>query len=150
MIISNFSIRYNLSPSYEYQEKPWLAHFKKERRVSFKGISWTLLLVSSIYNRLIKQRKKVTILYGTETGQSKRFAKLALNIFMSTFRCTILPLDHKNLYQNMRSGVFISITVIINPNKLFRLSDLNIFISSTFGSGEAPVMAKAFSQELTR
>ena len=142
--------RYNLSPSYEYQEKPWLAYFKKDRRVSFKAISWTILLVTSIYNRLIKQRKKVTILYGTETGQSKRFANQAVNIFMSTFRCTILPLDHMNLYQNMRSGVFISITVIIKLNKLFRLSDLNIFISSTFGSGEAPVMAKAFSQELTR
>ena len=31
-----------------------------------------------------------------------------------------------------------------------RLSDLNIFISSTFGSGEAPVMAEAFRQELIR
>ena len=62
--------RYNLSPSYEYQEKPWLAHFKRKRRISFKVISWTMLLGSSIFNKLIKQRKKVTILYGTETGQS--------------------------------------------------------------------------------
>ena len=88
-----------------------MAYFKKDRRVSFKAISWTILLVSSIYNRLIKQRKKVTILYGTETGQSKRFANQAVNIFMSTFRCTILPLDHENLYENMRSSVFIIITI---------------------------------------
>ena len=139
--------RYNLSPSYEYQEKPWLAYFKKDRRVSFKAISWTILLVTSIYNRLIKQRRKVTILYGTETGQSKRFANQAVNIFMSTFRCTILPLDHENLYENMRSIVFI---IIINLDKHLRLSDLNIFISSTFGSGEAPIMAEAFRQELIR
>ena len=88
-----------------------MAYFKKDRRVSFKAISWTILLVSSIYNRLIKQRKEVTILYGTETGQSKRFANQAVNIFMSTFRCTILPLDHENLYENMRSSVFIIITI---------------------------------------
>ena len=139
--------RYNLSPSYEYQEKPWLAYFKKDRRVSFKAISWTILLVTSIYNRLIKQRRKVTILYGTETGQSKRFANQAVNIFMSTFRCTILPLDHENLYENMRLNVFI---IIINIHIHLRLSDLNIFISSTFGSGEAPIMAEAFRQELIR
>ena len=146
-MISNQSTRYSLSPSYEYQEKPWLAYFKKDRRVSFKAISWTILLVTSIYNRLIKQRKKVTILYGTETGQSKRFANQAVNIFMSTFRCTILPLDHENLYENMRLNVFI---IIINLHKHLRLSDLNIFISSTFGSGEAPIMAEAFRQELIR
>ena len=118
--------------------------------MSFKAISWTILLVSSIYNRLIKQRKQVTILYGTETGQSKRFANQAVNIFMSTFRCTILPLDHENLYENMRSSVFIIITIIINLYMHLRLSDLNIFISSTFGSGEAPIMAEAFRQELIR
>ena len=127
-----------------------MAYFKKDRRVSFKAISWTILLVSSIYNRLIKQRKQVTILYGTETGQSKRFANQAVNIFMSTFRCTILPLDHENLYENMRSSVFIIITIIINLYMHLRLSDLNIFISSTFGSGEAPIMAEAFRQELIR
>ena len=115
-MISNESTRYNLSPSYEYQEKPWLAYFKKDRRVSFKAISWTILLVSSIYNRLIKQRKKVTILYGTETGQSKRFANQAVNIFMSTFRCTILPLDHENLYENMRLNVFIIITIFTSTS----------------------------------
>ena len=81
---------------------------------------------------LVKQRKKVTILYGTETGQSKRFANQALNLFMSIYRCTLVPLDHENLYENIRS------------------SDINIFISSTFGSGEAPTMAEAFRQELMR
>jgi len=125
-------LRYNLSPSYEYQEKPWMAYFKRKKRISFKTISWTMLLGKSIFNRLIKQRKKVTILYGTETGQSKRFANQALNLFMSIYRCTLIPLDHENLYENIRS------------------SDINIFISSTFGSGEAPTMAEAFRQELIR
>jgi len=74
----------------------------------------------------------VTILYGTETGQSKRFANQALNLFMSIYRCTLVPLDHENLYENISS------------------SDINIFISSTFGSGEAPTMAEAFRQELMR
>ena len=125
-------IRYNLSPSYEYQEKPWMAYFKRKKRISFKTISWTMLLGRSIFNRLVKQRKKVTILYGTETGQSKRFANQALKLFMFIYRCTLVPLDHENLYENIRS------------------SDINIFISSTFGSGEAPTMAEAFRQELMR
>ena len=109
-----------------------MAYFKRKKRISFKTISWTMLLGKSIFNRLIKQRKKVTILYGTETGQSKRFASQALNLFMSTYRCNLLPLDQENLYENIRS------------------SDVNIFISSTFGSGEAPTMAEAFRQELIR
>ena len=124
--------RYDLSPSYEYQENPWLAYYKRKRRISFKTIAWTMTLWASILKKLFKQRKKVAILYGTETGQSKGFAKQALNLFMSNYRCTLLPLDHKNLYEHIRS------------------SDVNIFIASTFGSGEAPSMAEAFRQELLR
>ena len=109
-----------------------MGYFKRKKRISFKTISWTMLLGRSIFNRLVKQRKKVTILYGTETGQSKRFANQALKLFMFIYRCTLVPLDHENLYENIRS------------------SDINIFISSTFGSGEAPTMAEAFRQELMR
>ena len=109
-----------------------MAFYKRKKRISFKTIAWTMLLWAGIFNKLIKQRKKLTILYGTETGQSKSFAKLAFNLFMSTYSCTLLPLNHANLYENIRS------------------SDIRIFISSTFGSGEAPTMAEAFRQELLR
>ena len=77
-----------MSPSYEYQENPWLAHYKRERRISFKAIAWMVLTVVGIYNQLMKQRKKVTILYGTETGKSKKFSKQAVNLFASLYRCT--------------------------------------------------------------
>ena len=70
-----------MSPSYEYQENPWLAHYKREKRISFKAIAWMVLTVVGIYNKLMKQRKKVTILYGTETGKSKKFSKQAVNLF---------------------------------------------------------------------
>ena len=153
--------RYNLSPSYEYQENPWLAHYKREKRISFKTIAWMVLTVVGIYNKLMKQRKKVTILYGTETGKSKKFSKQALNLFASLYRCTLLPLDHENLYETMRSTHFITIItmIIVNNNIIFmnimimieiRSSDLNIFISSTFGAGEAPTMAEDFRQDLLR
>merc|ERR1719158_2607784 len=84
-------LRYNLSPSYEYQEKPWMAYFKRKKRISFRTISWMILLGSNMFSKLVQERKKVTILYGTETGQSKRFANQAFNLFGHTFLCTILP-----------------------------------------------------------
>lgn len=125
-------IKYKLSPSYEYQESPCVAWNKVKRdvRMSFKTIAWTILLAQAIVNNRIKERKMVTILYGTETMQSKRYANQALNIFMSTFCCTLLPLDSTNVY------------------KMIQSSDITIFISSTFGNGEAPAMAKAFNLEL--
>lgn len=125
-------LRYNLSPSYEYQEVPWMAYFKREKKISFRTISWIIILGSNIFNKLAKERKKVTILYGTETGQSKRFANQAFNLFGHTHLCTVLPLNHENLYEHIKS------------------SDINIFISSTFGSGEAPTMAEPFRKELIR
>jgi len=126
-------LRYNLSPSFEYQEKPWLSYNKQPRKLSFKALGWTMLLGQSIFHKLIKQRKKVAILYGTETGQSKRFANQAMDIFMSTFRCTLLPLDNnENMYKEIEA------------------SDIAIFISSTFGSGEAPAMSLGFDSELRR
>ena len=109
-----------------------MAYFKRNERITFKAISWSILGSASVFKKLMKLRKNVTILYGTETGQSKRFANQAFEIFSSIYRCTILPLDHENLYEHIRS------------------SDVNIFIASTFGSGEAPTMAKAFRQELIR
>ena len=110
-----------MSPSYEYQENPWLAHYKREKRISFKAIAWMVLTVVGIYNKLMKQRKKVTILYGTETGKSKKFSKQAVNLFASLYRCTLLPLDHENLYETMRSTHFITIVtiIIVNNNNVF-------------------------------
>ena len=125
-------LRYNLSPSYEYQEKPWLSYNKKERKLTFKSLSWTMLLGRSLFTKLIKERKKVTILYGTETGQSKKFANQTMDIFMSSFLCTLRPLDYDGLYQEIEA------------------SDITLFISSTFGNGDAPAMAEAFNSELKR
>ena len=117
-----------MSPSYEYQENPWLAHYKREKRISFKAIAWMVLTVVGIYNKLMKQRKKVTILYGTETGKSKKFAKQAVNLFASLYRCTLLPLDHENLYETMRSTHVITIITIIIVNNNIVFMDIMIMI----------------------
>jgi nitric oxide synthase oxygenase domain/subunit len=97
-------LRYTLSPSYEYQEKPWLSYNRRPVKIRFRAIAWMILIFQSIYTKLIKQRKKVTILYGTETGQSKRYAKQAMDLFMASFRCNLLPLDSKNLHQEILSS----------------------------------------------
>ena len=55
-----------------------------------------------------------------------------MNIFTLGFRGILLPLDANNLYQEIIS------------------SDISIFVSSTFGNGEAPAMAAGFSAELKR
>ena len=122
-------LRYKLSPSYEYQENPSLA-LKPKNTLKFKTLAWTMLLGRSITNHILKSRKKVTILYGTETGQSKRFCNQAMEIFMSSFTCVLLPLDSPKVYEQIAN------------------SDLTIFISSTFGNGEAPNMAEAFNLDL--
>ena len=122
-------LRYKLFPSFEYQEKAWSAA-KPPNKIKFKCIAWTVLLVKSIYTKLIKERKKVTILYGTETGKSKQFAKLAMDIFMSSFKCSLVPLNSEDTINQIQT------------------SDISLFISSTFGNGEAPAMAEGFNQEL--
>ena len=125
-------LRYKLSPSYEYQQTPWMA-FKSRSKIKFKTVAWTVLLIKSIYSKLIKERKKVTILYGSEPGQSKRFANQAMDIFMYNFKCVILPLDAEEVFNQIKD------------------SNLTIFICSTFGNGEAPcTIAKAFNLELKR
>eukprot|EP00092_Neocalanus_flemingeri_P020673 GFUD01022403.1.p1 GENE.GFUD01022403.1~~GFUD01022403.1.p1 ORF type:complete len:1266 (+),score=266.98 GFUD01022403.1:84-3881(+) len=123
-------IRYHLSPSYEYQARPWHKYGANRKKKSFRSVAWSILFWNSIYKKILADRKKVLVLYGTETGSSKRFAKHAVDVFSIGFRCSFLPLNSLDLYKEIMS------------------SDLCLFISSTFGNGEAPKMAESFSQEL--
>ena len=97
-------LRYKLSPSYEYQRSPCLDYKRKPLRITFKTIAWVLLLGNSLYHSFIKDRKKVAILYGTETGTFKRLANMTMKIFISSFQCRLVPLDADNLYQEIQSS----------------------------------------------
>ena len=74
-------LRYYLSPSYEYQDKPWHSHGKAGQKFpSLYTISWIVLYFRNIHKRILSRRKTVSILYGTETGASSRFAEHALDV----------------------------------------------------------------------
>ena len=92
-------------------------------------VAWSILLWSSIYKKKLNARMKVTVIYGIETGTSKGLAKHALEIFSSCFHCKLLPLNSEDIYRDILQ------------------SEISLFISSTVGNGEAPIMAESFSQE---
>lgn len=122
-------ISYHLSPSYEYQDKPWQTYGKGRYRRAMKSICWSFLFMVSTYKKIHSKRIPVSFIYGSETGVSKQFAYQAVELFSQQFRCQILPMNALDVWKGMSD------------------SKLNILIASTFGSGDPPTMAKQFEKK---
>ena len=65
-------IKYHLSPSFEYQGHPWHKFGRVGKKKSFRSIAWSVLLWLQICKKAVSSRKRVSILFGTETGSSKK------------------------------------------------------------------------------
>lgn len=122
-------ISYHLSPSYEYQDKPWQAYGKGRSRKAIRSICWSFLFMVSTYKKIHSKRIPVSFIYGSETGVSKQFAYQAAELFSQQFRCQIYPMNDVDVWKGMAD------------------SKLNILIASTFG-GDPPAMAKEFEKKL--
>lgn len=124
-------VNYHLSPAYEYQDNLWIKHGRKNTKKSLKAVSWMLLFWNSIYKKLLSKRQKVSVFYATETGTSKKFATSASQLFQTTFDSKVYPINTPNVFS------------------LIKESKVAIFVTSTFGNGEAPTMATGFDNKLT-
>jgi len=125
-------VNYHLSPSYEYQDKPYVTYGRAENKKSFRAVARSVLMWTSIFSKMLKKRKKVTVFYSSETGTAKRFAKQAVETFSLSYKTDMKSLDYEHVNINSLSAC-----------------DMTIFIASTFGNGEPPEMSRPYNTRLT-
>ena len=124
-------INYHLSPSYEYQDKPYETWFRSEKRKTFKSVALTILMWSSLYVKMVNKRKVFKIFYSSETGTAKKYAREALDLLSISFRTEMCAL-------NEVEATFDTLGE----------SDVAIVIVSTFGNGEPPEMSRGYMKRM--
>ena len=101
--------------------------------MTLKSLATAVLLWTSMYQKLVKKRKVCTVFYSSETGTAKKLAKQAVELFSMTYMTKLLALED-------------------SPTKLRDMvgdhSDIELYIASTFGNGEAPEMSRGFNEAL--
>ena len=112
-------LNYHLSPSYEYQDKPYDTWYRSEKKKTFKAVARTIFLWTSLYLKMAKKRKMCTVCYSSETGTGKKLAKQAVELFSMSYKTQLLALDTKS-------------------TEISGHSDIELVIASTFGNGESP------------
>ncbi|XP_054717467.1 nitric oxide synthase, inducible-like [Uloborus diversus] len=129
-------ICYNLKPSYEYQTKAWTT-YKWPKRSEMK-VKYPLKIIAKVVHLCLQMMSKVrvgritaTILYGTETGKSKTFAKRIEMVLQSSFNTRTFCMEDYNC-NDLSSEIFL------------------VVIASTFGNGEPPENGKTFLQYLKK
>merc|ERR1711892_718683 len=125
-------VNYHLSPSYEYQDKPYETYGRAANRKSFRSVAWSVCMWTGLFSKMAKKRKQVTIFYSSETGTAKKYAKQAAEMFKMSYNTSIFSLDDEN----------------VNISNL-AASHLGLVIVSTFGNGEPPEMSRPYNNGLT-
>ena len=115
-------LNYVIKPYFEYQEPPCLSHKKIKFKTLIKSVS---LFLYKLNHKLIKNRKKCLILYGSQTGKSEKFAEIADSIFKKVFRTKLSTINNYDFD---------------NLNK----EDMVLIVASSTGNGEAPTNAQTF------
>jgi len=126
-------LNYHLSPSYEYQDKPYETWYRGEKRKTFRAVAKTVFLWMSLYMKMVAKRKICTVFYSSETGTAKKFAKMAAELFNMSYKTQLMPLD--------RTPAQI--------RQVITKSDIELVVASTFGNGESPEMSRTYTQGLT-
>jgi sulfite reductase (NADPH) flavoprotein alpha-component len=106
------------------------APFSPAQRAWLNGFLAGLFSQAGVDDRSVALRKKVSIYYGSETGNAEAFAKRAAKALVQRgFESKAICLDKANL------GSLAS-------------EEFALFVTSTYGDGEPPANAKAFHAEL--
>ena len=126
-------LNYHLSPSYEYQDKPYDTWYRSEKKKTFKAVARTIFLWMSLYLKMVKKRKVCTVCYSSETGTAKKLAKQAAELFGMSYKTQLLALDK---------------TPAEIRKKVGGNSDIELVIASTFGNGESPEMSRGYTTAL--
>lgn len=90
-----------------------------------------LLCIKLMMTYLLK-RPQLTVLYGTETGKAKKFAKYLYGVFSETFYASFRSMDDYKFNNNSTGS---------NNKK----TTFVIIVTSTFGNGEAPSNAEVLT-----
>ena len=126
-------LNYHLSPSFEYQDKPYDTWYNSEKKKKFKAVAGWILLWMSLYHNVVKRRKVCTVFYSSETGTAKKLAKQAVELFEMSYRTQLLALDTSPAEIRRKIG---------------GNSDIELVIASTFGNGESPEMSRGYTAAL--
>ena len=126
-------LNYHLSPSYEYQDKPYDTWYRSERRKTFRAVARTIYLWMSLYLKMVKKRKVCTVFYSSETGTAKKLAKQVAELFNMSYKTQLMALDR---------------TPAEIRRKVGGNSDIELVIASTFGNGESPEMSRGYTTAL--
>ncbi|XP_063234452.1 nitric oxide synthase-like protein [Bacillus rossius redtenbacheri] len=132
-------LMYQLKPAFEYQESAWkVCSWKgnakrknslKCKKFTFKQVARVVLLTTKLNRSALFRRIKATVLYATETGKSEIFARKLAEIFNHGFNSKVYCMEDYNV------------------NDLQQES-LVLFVTSTFGNGDAPENGEAFFRNL--
>ena len=123
---------YHLSPSYEYQDKPYETWYRGEKRKTFYAVAKSIALWNGLYMKMVAKRKVCTVFYSSETGTAKKFAKMAAELFNMSYKTQLIPLDR----------------VPSKIREIVTVSDIELVVASTFGNGESPEMSRAYTKGL--
>ena len=125
-------LNYHLSPSYEYQDQPYVTWYRSEKRKTFRAVARSICFWMSLYLKMVKKRKVCTVFYSSETGTAKKFAKQAAELFNMSYKTYLYPLNETPAEMRKKIGV----------------SDIDLVIASTFGNGESPEMSRGYTEAL--
>jgi len=126
-------LNYHLSPSYEYQDKPYETWYRSEKPRTFYMVAKAVYVWMRLYLKMVGMRKNCTVYYSSETGTAKKFAKTTAELFHLSFKTKLVPLDRHPLQ-------------LIETVKE---AEIEILIASTFGNGEAPEMSREYEKALS-
>ncbi|KAG1685133.1 Nitric oxide synthase, salivary gland [Nymphon striatum] len=131
-------LNYALKPGYEYQDKAWKTHVwqsknpektVKRKRMTFRELARAVNFASFLFHKAMAQRIKATILYATETGRSEKFAKMLKDVFNNAFNTQVMCMSDYDIV-NLEHEALI------------------LFVTSTFGNGDAPENGEEFAKHL--
>ena len=124
-------LNYHLSPSLEYQDRPYDTWFRAEKRKTFRSVAMSVLLWMSLYLKMVRRRPLCTVSYSSETGTAKKYAKLAAELFNMSYRTQLRALDTRP-----------------DTEVTAEAADIELVVASTFGDGEAPEMSRGYTAAL--
>ena len=124
-------LNYHLSPSLEYQDRPYDTWFRADKRKTFRSVARSVLLWMSLYLQMVRRRPVCTVSYSSETGTAKKLAKLAAELFNMSYRTRLRALDTRP-----------------DTEVTGEAADIELVVASTFGDGEAPEMSRAYTAAL--
>ncbi|XP_033628503.1 nitric oxide synthase, brain-like [Asterias rubens] len=134
-------LNYQLKPSYEYQDPPWVNHVwqnktdsstsqqTRRRRRTFKEVAKAVKFSAKLMGKALAKRFKATILYATETGRSEKYAKSLCEIFKHAFDAKVMCMEEYDVVH-------------------LEHETLLLIVTSTFGNGDAPENGEEFGRYL--